>query len=36
MLENRWKHGSPGISFGKSLESLGGKQNTGKYVGSLV
>ncbi len=26
----------PGISFGKSLESLAGKQNTGKFVESLV
>ncbi len=25
-LENRWKRGSPGISFGESLESLGGKK----------
>ncbi len=35
MLENRWKRGSPGISFGESLESLGGKQ-TQVSVGSLV
>ncbi len=35
-LENSWKCGSPGISFGESLESLVGKQNTGKCVGSLV
>ncbi len=26
MLEDRWQLGSPGISFGESLESLGGKQ----------
>ncbi len=25
-LEDCWQHGSPGISFGESLESLGGKQ----------
>ncbi len=35
-LVNHWKRGRPGISFGESLESLGGKQNTGKCVGSLV
>ncbi len=35
-LENCWKRGSPGISFGESLTSLGVKQNTGKCVGSLV
>ncbi len=33
MLENHWKCR---ISFGKSLESLAGKQNTGKFVESLV
>ncbi len=36
MLENCWKRERPGISFGESLKSLGGKQNTGKCVGSLV
>ncbi len=25
-LEDRWQCGSPGIPFGESLESLGGKQ----------
>ncbi len=35
-LENRWKCGRPGISFGELLERQGGKQNTDKCVGSLV